>query len=287
LGWFKAKIDLANIAELKNDLLAKPEAILGELGKELKQQEFCVRWSVLKEVLPLLDRNQQRALVRETLSADISALQALLDNYREREQAIECLGYLPSREVVQTLANLLGHKDDAVQLMAAGALQNHTPRLVVPVLIEGLLQGKVAVARAGEVLLKMGFYAQEMLMEAYKEASPSVKAVIIELIVLGDNPKCLPFVQEALEAKEAFLKKKALEAVEAFGFRELWTEVVMCLAEDDWSLRARAIEVLAKLQVTEALEFVEPFKNDADSWVRQCAIRYLESIQDSAGGRRV
>ena len=98
---------------------------------------------------------------------------------------------------------------------------------------------------------------------------------------MGDNPKCRPFVEEALKSQHMFLKKTALEAVEFFSLAELWTEVVMCLAEEDWVIKAKALEVLAKLKVVEALEYVEPFVRDPDPWVSQCAARCIKVLEQS------
>jgi len=252
---------------------------ISELGAELKPQDFPTCWVVLKEIIPLLEKQKARDLVRLLLTKHSSQLQALTGERSDREMAIECLGYLPSREVVENLGKLLNHKDDAVQLMASGALRNHTPRLVVPLMIEGLIAGTVCAARAGQVLLAMGFFAQEMLMDSYNEAPPQVQACFLELMVLGDNPKCLPYAEAALKAPQLFLKKKGLEATAHFSFTELWPEVVMCLAEEDWALKAKTLEILAKLKVTEALEFVQPFTADADPWVRQCAVNCIRSLQ--------
>lgn len=279
MAWFKSKNVFSDLEGLKKDLAANPDPNISELGKQLKMQDFPACWDILKEILPLLEKNKRRDLVRILFANEASVLTDLLSNRQERELAIECLGYIPNREVIEILAQLLSHKDDAVQLMAAGALQNHTPRLVVPILLTGLLEETIAAARAGQVLLTMGFYAQEIILEVYPQASNQVKARLLEIMRLDENPKCLPFVEEALRSTEPVLKKKALEAVEAFNYTESWTEVVMCLAEDDWSLRAKALEVLAKLQVRDALEFIEPFLQDSDSWVRQCAADCISSLQ--------
>jgi len=204
---------------------------------------------------------------------------ALVDQRQERELAIECLSYLPSREVIEFLAILLNHKDDNVQLMACGALQNHTPRLVVPLLVDGLVTENVAAARAGQVLLAMGFFAQEILLEAYPKAEPRVQARFLELMILGDNPKCRLLVEEALKSPHHFLKRTSLEAVEFFSLAELWTEVVMCLAEEDWVIKAKALEVLAKLKVAEAIEYVEILLRDPDPWVSQCAAECIKALE--------
>ncbi|MGB3974311.1 MAG: HEAT repeat domain-containing protein [Peptococcia bacterium] len=280
MALFKGKNIISNLQEWKVKAVSDPESVVREAGKKLQQEDFANCWDVLKELLPLLDRTSRRDLVRPLLAREVPTLKDLMNNREERELAIECLGYLPSREVIEILAELLGHKEDAVQLMASGALKNHTPRLVVPILLTGLLEEKIAAARAGEVLLAMGFYAQEMMLEAYPKATAQVQARLLELMVLGENPKCRPFVAEAIDSTEIVLKKKALEAIEAFMFREYWLEVAMCLAEDDWSIRAKSLEVLASLRVVEAVEYVEPFLQDQDPWVRECAAICIRNLQE-------
>ena len=234
------------------------------------------KYELMYIIRPDLDEEQTNAVIEKfsTLITDNGGEEPSIDKWG-------CLLYTsPSREVIEILAELLGHKEDAVQLMASGALKNHTPRLVVPILLTGLLEEKIAAARAGEVLLAMGFYAQEMMLEAYPKATAQVQARLLELMVLGENPKCRPFVAEAIDSTEIVLKKKALEAIEAFMFREYWLEVAMCLAEDDWSIRAKSLEVLASLRVVEAVEYVEPFLQDQDPWVRECAATCIRNLQE-------
>lgn len=283
MAWFKGKSKFNGIDELKKLVQASPDSVLPDLGRELKEQDFPGCWLILKELLPLLDRQKARDLVRLVPAKYQADILAKVEERQDRELAIECLGYLPSRENVETLTKLLSHKDDLVQMVAARALMNHTPRLVVPLLVEGLLKEKVPAARAGEVLLAMGFLAQEALLDNYQQAKPQVQARFLEIMILGDNPKCLPLVEAALRSPELVLKKKGLDAVKHFGFSQLWTEVVMCLAEDDWALKAKALEVLAGLKATEALEFVEPFVRDPDPWVSQCAINCLKALQEGRG----
>lgn len=284
MGWPKIKNKLGSIQEIKKNLAENPDEILPELGDELRHQDFSTCWQVLREILPLLDKTRARDFVRLLCHGKTAELKDLLQQRDEREQAIECLGYLPSRDVVELLVSLLSNKDDAVCLMAAGALKNHTPRLVVPLLVEGLVRESLSPPRAGEVLLAMGFLAQEALMDAFPVSSAQVRTRLLELMVLGDNPKCQPLVEAALHSDNPALQKKALEAAAHFGFSGLWTEVVMCLATDDWTLKAKAIEVLATLKVKEALEFVELFLNDPDPWVSRCAndcVQVLRKITKS------
>lgn len=286
MAWLKSKSvlnNINNIEELKKNLLTNPHGILPELWKALKQQDFSGCWIVLKEVLPLLDKNKARDTVRLLFTDHVPELVALVEDRKEREMAVECLGYLASRDVIEVLVKLLNHKDDTVQLIASGALQKHTPRLVTPLLVEGLLKEELPPARAGEVLLSMGFLAQEMMMEAYPRAPVQVQVRLLELMVLGDNPKCLPYVGKALESQEPQLQKKALDAVKHFAFEELWMEVAMCLAEEDWTIRAKALQVLAELGIGDALEFAEPFLGDEDSWVRQCAADCVRKLRYCAG----
>lgn len=279
MGWLKNKNNFNGLEEFKKALILNPDGVLAELAYELKQQDFSTCWIVLKEVLPLLEKTKKRDIVRSLVAKSVPHLIALVDQRQERELAIECLSYLPSREVVEFLTTLLNHKDDNVQLMASGALQNHTPRLVVPLLVDGMVTDNVATARAGQVLLAMGFFAQEILLEAYPKAEPRVQARFLELMILGDNPKCCLLVKEALNSPHPSLKKTSLEAVEFFSLAELWTEVVMCLAEEDWVIKAKALEVLAKLKVVEALEYVEILLQDPDPWVSQCAAECIKALE--------
>lgn len=277
--WLKTGNSPSELQGLAKAVVECQDVFGPALVKTLKGLDFPCGWELVNKTLDSLDRTKARDLTRILLADKLCQLKELLERREEREQVIECLGYLPSRETVEILLKLLNHKDDNIQLIAAGALKNHTPRLVVPALMEALLEGRASPARAGEVLLAMGYLGQEALLEAYHGASFQLKAQILELLTMGENPKCRPLVEDALKAEHSLLKRRGLEAAAFFSFVELWPEIVMGLAEKEWIIRAKTLEVLAKLEVKEALEFVEPFMNDENTWVANGARKCLEVLR--------
>ncbi len=246
-----------------------------ELNKVLPELEFAKRWEIVKEVLPELEGTKARDFIRALLADNMPHIREKLETFEDRLLAVDCLGYFSSRESVESLYSLLNHKDEAVQLCAAGALKRQTPRLVVPYLIRALMDNSVLPARAGEVLNAMGYLGQEALEEAYPQAKGETKAYILELMVEAENPKCRRFLQEALLDENTKLKNKALEAILRLSFDELWPSVLECLLDDSWVIRAKALEVLAKLKIKEAEEYMELLLDDDDPFVRQCAGDYL------------
>ncbi|MFZ5753358.1 MAG: HEAT repeat domain-containing protein [Bacillota bacterium] len=279
MAWFGFGSTKISLEELKKSIIESPDTFPQDLRKNLEKIEFVTGWELIKLTLPSLNKVKGRNLVRLLLGDKIHLLESLVEERTERLLAIECLGYLPSRETVEILVRLLSSKDESVQLAAAGALKHHTPRLVVPYLVDALLEGAALPSRVGEVLLVMGYYAEEALLEAFPRATPPVQAHILELLTHAVNPKCKDLVAEALKHDDFKLKNKALEAIASFSFTEFWPEVVMCLAEPQWTLRAKALEVLAKLEIKEARDFVEAFLHDEDEWVRECAQNYLKTIE--------
>lgn len=239
---------------------------------------FEQRWDIIKKTRPNLDKNKTRDLMRLFLADSFAAVKAKLDEAEERFFAVECLEYFPSRETVDLLVELLEHKDEHVRLCAAGALKSHTPRLVVPALVKAMLFDRVLPARAGEVLLTMGYLAQDTLLETYPLAVPQVKAQILELLTQGENPKCRALLSDALASKNKLLRSKALDAVGFFRFDDFWLEAAECLLDSDWPIRAKALEVLGKLGVQKSRVYVELLLCDADQWVRECAVRCLAEL---------
>ncbi len=279
MAWFGFGSKKVSLAEVKKSIQESPDLCSKDIRKMLEKIDFVTGWELIKITLPSLDRVKGRNLVRLLLGDKIHLLESLVEERTERFLAIECLGYLPSRETVEILIKLLSNKDESVQLAAASALKYHTPRLVVPYLVDALLEGTALPARVGEVLLVMGYYAEEALMEAFPRATPPVQAHILELLIHAGNPKCKALAVEAFKKGDVNLKKKALEAVACFAFTDLWPEVVMCLAESPWVLRAKALEILAKLEIKEAREFVIDLLHDEDQWVRECAQNYLKTME--------
>lgn len=279
MAWFAFAGSKISLEELKKSLMESPDIFPQHLRKTLEKVDFIAGWELIKATLPSLNKTKSRNLVRLLLGDKMHLLQSLVEEGTERLLAIECLGYLPSRETVEVLIKLLSSKEESVQLAAAAALKLHTPRLVVPNLIDVLLTGSALPSRVGEVLLAMGYYAEEALLEAYPRATPAIRAYILELLTSAANPKCKDLVAEALQQEDCKLKIKALEAVASFSFSQFWPEVVMCLAESQWILRAKALEVLATLKIIEARDFVEAFLYDEDEWVREWAQNYMQMIE--------
>lgn len=261
------------------ELLDKDENWANKLSKMRDSLSAEQRWELAVKILPELERSKARDFMRLLFEDKQDYLHEKLQDIKERLFAVECLGYFSSRETVKILVDLLQHKDGNVQLCAAGALKNQTPRLVVPFLVKGLLHETVLPARAGEVLLAMGPLAQEAIFEVYPLALPKVKIHLLELLIQGHYPKCRNYVLEALESNNAALVNKALDAVIEFGYADMWLEVVCCLEFPSWKIRAKAINVLADLAVFESREFVEPLLTDDDPWIRECAVQCLTALE--------
>ncbi|MDD2401942.1 MAG: hypothetical protein PHI90_00970 [Clostridia bacterium] len=278
MGWSLGGIRKPNIETLEEEILSTSGCFETQLLNKLKLLDFGQGWEIVKKVMPDLEKRQTRDLVRLMFSDKVEELIELLKDRTERLEVIECLGYIPARKTVEILASLLVNKDSNVQLVAAGALKNHTPRLVVPYIVELLLKSEVAPSRAGEVLLEMDFLAREELFKAYDLAKPKVKGQILEILTASNDPKCKKFINSALLSEEVLLKRAALTAVEKFVFKDLWLEVAICLTDPIWQIRAKALEVLARLGVKDASELVTPFLDDVDPWVQKGAKDCLEVL---------
>jgi len=279
VAWFSGGTKVPQLHILENEIKVSPLNFSRELKDKLQQLNFEERWGLTKRLLPVLEKTKTRNLVRLFFSEETAGIMDLLERKEETNMAVECLGYFPSRETVEVLVQFLNHKNEETQLIAAGALTNHTPRLVVPCVMEKFLEGEIPVSRAGDVLLGMDYLAQEALLEAYEQATAEVKGQILELLTASRNPKCKQFLAPALLSEEIVLKKAALQAVAAFKPRDLWLEVAMCLAEPAWQIRTKAMEVLSELKVKEALEMVTPFLEDEDPWVRKAAETCIEKLE--------
>lgn len=280
MAWLMFSEKRISIEELKLSLLEGTE--LGEETQNaLARLDEETGWSLLKAV-PLLSKNKSRDITRILFSNKLSFLRALLNDRLERDLAIQCLGYLASRESVEVLAVLLSNKDDTVQLNAAGALKNHTPRLVVPVLVEMLLAGTGAPARIGEVLLEMGYLAMEKLVEVYSRAEPLVQSQILEILTIARYPKIKDLVENALKSEHKALRIKGLDALAVFNYDDLWEEAVFCLLDPEWTVRAKTLQTLETLGIKGIEDLILPFTKDEEPWVCQCAKNYLASVEAAA-----
>lgn len=269
--------------------LPKPEDLirLSSEGSHRAQEEIKHKVSglpldqlleVLEKVLPKLERNKARDLVRLILGSRTAELLDKLAETRFRLTVIDCLWYLPYRQVVETLVTYMAHKDELVRLAAAEALKNHTPRLVVPILLNAFLKKKVLPARAFEVLQTMGYLAEDALIDLYLQAEPEMQAHIFEMLIALDNPKCNRYVGQALQSSVLLLQQQALEAVETFSFRETWPGILRGLLDPNWQVRAKCLQLLGKLGIKESRKCVDRLLEDPDPWVRECAGKCLQDL---------
>lgn len=245
-------------------------------------------WELVKSTLAGIDRIKGRDLIRLLFSDKDSFLKEKIKDREERVYVIECLGYLPSRSTVEILIQLLKHKEGEVQMYAAGALKNHTPRLVVPYLIRGLLDQTILPARLCEVFVAMGYLGEEKLLEIYPQVEVKIQGQIIEILTSTRNPKCKNLVVQALQSEDNGLKYKAIEAIAAMGFKELWEEVARSLSERDWRIKNKALQVLAKLEIVDARNYIKPLLDDDDELIREYAqdcLCQLEKLGVSKVGR--
>lgn len=274
-----------SLEEGERMVLTSEKTLPRPLEERLLRLDFGSRWELIRRTLDRMEATKARNLVRLLFGNNIPGVLGLLEVRQERELAVECLGYLPSRETAQVLVSLLrveNQRDDGFQLLVAGTLKRHPPRLVVPLLIKGLLDESLSPARAGDVLLAMDYLGQEALLEAYPRATPRVKGRFLELFVLGQNPKCKPFVVQAVREDNWELKRAALEAVRAFAFTDVWPDLISCLSSPDWKVRVKALELLGELKIKGAIKYVRPLLEDEDPRVRACAVDCLKSWEGTA-----
>lgn len=269
MAWFSLGTKVPQLHIVENEIKESSSNFTPELKNRLQQFNFEERWALTKRLLPIIEKTKARSLVRAFFAENTEKIIGLLEKREDVGIVVECLGYFPSREIVDLLVKLLNDKNEEVQLIAAGALMNHTPRLVVPAVMERFLNAEVPASRAGEVLLGMDYLAQDALLEAYARAKEEIKAQILELLVTSRNPKCKQFLATALLSENINLKRAALQAVSTMQYSDLWEAVALNLSDPAWQIRTKAMEVLAKIDAGGALEMVVPFVNDEDPWVRK------------------
>jgi HEAT repeat protein len=277
VAWFSFRTKVPQLHLIEKEIKESPATFSTELKNKLQLFNFEEKWALTKRLLRSFDdKTKSRNFVRCLFAEQTEKIIDLLGKREDMAVVVECLSYFPSREVVQILVGLLNDKHEEIQLIAAAALMNHTPRLVVPAVMEKFLKTEVPVSRAGEVLLGMDYLAQDALLDAYEQAKEDVQAQILELLAISRNPKCKHFLASALLSENTNLKKAALQAVSTLKCRDLWEEVALNLSDPTWQIRTKAMDVLTKIDAGEALEMVVPFVNDEDPWVRKEAKAFVQ-----------
>lgn len=270
-----------DLNKIEKNILQEDFSWSKSFKKSLEKLDTYEAWELIKRTLPGLDKTKARDLVRILFSDKLAFLSDKTKVREERLLAIECLSYLPSRNTVELLVELLKHKEAEVQMYAAGALKNHTPRLVVPCLIQALLEKTIIPARLCEILISMGYLAEEKLVEIYPQTVDiEVQAQIIEILASSRNPKVTMLIRKALKGEQKELKYKAIEAVAEMELRDLWEEVALSLTSNDWRIKNKALQVLSQFKIKEAVKYIEPLLADDDCFIKEYARDCLHELKE-------
>jgi HEAT repeat protein len=238
-------------------------------------------WDTIQTSLPDMNQTEAAEFIdsyRERLTLEIDWLIAKAADRESLRTVLECLGCLKSAQGVPLLLHHLSDWDEKVQLCAAGALKQYDSDVWLKPLLDMFLNQKAPAARIGDVLAAESYKAGTALIRAYPKAAPELKVQILDFLIQNSDDRCEPLAYLALEDEGADVKKMGLRAVEVMGLRSLWGNVARLLTHEFWVLRGRAVQVLASMGVTEVSDRVRPLTSDKDPWVRQCAVRYMQSL---------
>lgn len=274
----------------KKGAVPDPKKFIGLLGKDgswpskafriIAKMDEEQRWELLQQTLSELGPAQAGALVRMCFDAQPEKLCAKAEYPKDKYLAAEALGYLDKPEISKLLIGLMAHQDVHLQLAAAGALKNHDPERLIPLLLKAMLHEEVPASRAVEVLLATGAQIQPRILEVYPYALPAVKARFLELLSQTEGADILAEVRAALAAQHTELNDRALDVAARLDYRELWEEVAAYLERTkDWKSKVKALGVLERLAVRESIPVAEKYLYDEDAWVQEAAAKCIESIE--------
>src|SRR5690554_3520416 len=108
--WLFSRKKIPELSVLEQELLTGSVKLPQSLKRKLKLLDFEQGWDLTKRTIPQLDKIKTRSLVRLLFADETAEILVRLKNRQDVKHAILCLQYLPSREAVGALVNLLSHQ---------------------------------------------------------------------------------------------------------------------------------------------------------------------------------
>jgi len=118
----------------------------------------------------------------------------------------------------------------------------------------------------------------EELGRMLQSSNPAERLHAVRQIAINYTGQALPFLLQAAEDKDEFVRERAIQGLGAAGGREAVTVAQKALADPDPFVRWRAVQTLSRLGVRDVVEQVGALVSD-ESWrVKVAALELLGTI---------
>ncbi|MCB9508408.1 MAG: HEAT repeat domain-containing protein [Myxococcales bacterium] len=200
-----------------------------------------------------------------------------------RLEGARILGAGCGRAGAELLLRLLDDPNLSVRLAAARALGRTQDPVHIEPLLRTLRRGRLARPQIAEVLVELGAESRQRLRELVMQLpadhrSATLRATTIEVLALVGDAGATPFIQFALTAVEPDVRVAAFKAAAIIRAGLSRDEVRAGLRDDVWAVRAHAVKLVGRNQITALAREVSGLLTDTSWWVRVNAARALYEL---------
>ena len=206
---------------------------------------------------------------------------ARMDNFRYTpDYAMLLWDLAPDEDCLPLLADLLGAKEQRVQLAAVELIGKIRDKRMIPYLVGNLLRPEQFVtARVGEALVVMGPEAADICAQMLPKCESKEVLLLLEALSLFNCDYPIENVLDCLNSPLEQIRARAAKTLGESRRQKAVDRLTFALKDDSPQVRAAAVSALGQLKAKSALKAIEALENDANWTVRANSKKVAEMLR--------
>ena len=190
----------------------------------------------------------------------------------------------PDQSVLRGFVELLGHRDEQVQMNAVRILSSirepKTLALLVPALVR---PDRYVTARVADVFLSMPAQSAPLLAYMLPEMEDPQKLLMLEIIAQTGAEFPIENVVACLKNKDFHIRASACMALGSGRMTAPVPQLILAANDKQWQVRAASAKALGQIGDAHALAVLQNLANDKEGWVAANAKEALALFDDFTG----
>lgn len=190
----------------------------------------------------------------------------------------------PDPSVLRGFVELLGHRDEQVQMNAVRILSAiHEPKtlaLLIPALVR---PDRYVTARVADVFLSMPAQSAPLLAYMLPEMDDPQKRLMLEIIAQTGAEFPIENVVACLKNKDFHIRAAACMALGSGRMTAPVPQLILAANDKQWQVRAASAKALGQIGDAHALAVLKNLANDTEGWVAANAKEALALFHDFSG----
>ncbi|MBQ9992728.1 MAG: HEAT repeat domain-containing protein [Firmicutes bacterium] len=205
-----------------------------------------------------------------------------MDNFRyTADYAMLLWDLAPDPDCLPLLADLLGAREQRVQLAAVDLIDKIRDKRMIPYLVANLLRPEHFVtARVGEALVCMGIDSAKVCVEMLPRSEEKEQVLLLEVLSLFNCDYPIENVLDCLNSPSEKVRARAAKTLGAGKRQKALDRLTFALRDDNAQVRAAAVLALGELKAKSALPAIEALQKDDDWAVRVNSKKVADSLKN-------